>query len=317
MKLNYKILWIDDQIEDIISLGVKDEIQEFLETLEFLPTIDCYQTKLLAEEKLRKSKYDLIVSDYNIGEDEDKGNILIDWIRKEEIFTEVLFYSAQRDFEKTLTGTDRISYFGLYNDEAYRGFKEKVCSLIQQTVYKFEELTPMRGLVMAETSILDSKIENILSNYFLINNEEREKLGETILKKIEDSMLGNFKKNEGFDKKFLTLKLRSKSSSEIVKSRVYDANKKARTIEDLIKLNGLEKKEGFSDFFSNYEKDVLEIRNKLAHAKSEVIDDVEWLIVDEGEPEKYGTEECKEIRKCLKKYSKCLDELQVLISHDE
>ncbi len=314
MKLNYKILWIDDQIEDIINLGIKDDIQEHLENLEFGVTIDCYETRDIAEEKLKKNKYDLILSDYNIGQDENMGDALVEWIRRNEIFTEVLFYSVQRNFEQTLSGTDRISYFGLYEDEAYKEFKEKVFWLIKQTVLKFEELTPMRGLVMAETSILDSKVENILSDYFTVDNSERDKLRKEILEKIENSLLGNFSKNEGFNRGLLTLKLSGKSSSDIVKSRTYDASKKARTVENLIQLHGMAENENFIDFFAKYEKDVIETRNKLAHARSEIIDEIEWLIINDGDAEKYDAEACKEIRKCLKKYSDCLDELHTVVS---
>ena len=90
--------------------------------------------------------------------------------------------------------------------------------------------------------------------------------------------------------------------------------KKREQLKIWIKLKKLEEKENFSDFFDSYKKDVLDIRNKLAHAKSEVIDDEEWLIIDGGEAEKYGTEECKQIRKCLKRYSEYLSELHGIIS---
>jgi len=98
------------------------------------------------------------------------------------------------------------------------------------------------------------------------------------------------------------------------RSALGDASKKARTIEDLIKLNSLDNEEGFANFFESYKKDVIDLRNNLAHARSEVIDDMEWLIVDGGDPEKYGSEECKEIRKCLKKYSDNLEKLHQIVS---
>ena len=56
-----------------LALGVKDDLEEYLDNLEFISTIDCYKTRTIAEEKLKKTKYDLILSDYNIGEDNNKG----------------------------------------------------------------------------------------------------------------------------------------------------------------------------------------------------------------------------------------------------
>lgn len=317
MKLTYKILWVDDLIKDLISNGTKDDIQEHLEQLEFQVTIDCYETRELAEDKLNNATYDLILSDYNIGSEENNGDKLVEWIRSKKIFTEVLFYSAQQDFENALIGQDRISYFALYNDEGYKGFKEKVFELIGQTVRKFEELTPMRGFVMAETSILDSKVEELLTEYFSVENEDAAKMRETVLKKIRDSLLGNFRKPADFDLTPLTLKIGEKSSAEIVKERVFDASKKARCVGDLIAERGLSDKPDFQDFFENYNADVLAIRNKLAHARSDVVDDIECLIVDGDVPEKYDAERCKEIRKSLKKYSYCLDQLFAEDSEDE
>jgi hypothetical protein len=311
MKLFYKILWIDDNIEEFISLGIKDEIQSYLEGLEFITTIDCFETSRLAEDKLQYHKsnyYDLIVSDYDIDND-DKGDVLIKKLRAFEIFTEVLFYSALPNFNQTTIGIDRISYFSLQGDEGYRGFKNKLLTLIDQTVNKLQELPSIRGLVMGETSVLDSAVEEILSEFFKTQTDECEKLKGSILERIENSLKGNFTAEN-------VLKLRNKTNVEIIKSRIFDASKKARTIEELVVLKNL-KEEIFNDFFKNYSNDVIETRNKLAHAKSEIIDEVEYLIIDGDEPEKYDSEKCKQIRKNLKKYSEILSELHRIIKGDK
>ena len=91
MKLNYKILWVDDKIDSIISLGIKDYIQEHLESLEFITSIDCYETAKLAEKIIKQTKYDLILSDFEVDEDDQKADVLIRKIRSYDIFTEVLF----------------------------------------------------------------------------------------------------------------------------------------------------------------------------------------------------------------------------------
>ena len=167
----------------------------------------------------------------------------------------------------------------------------------------------MRGFVMAETSILDSKVENLLSDYFSLDNNDTKEMRESILTKISESLLGNFRKPAGFDTAPLTLKIAEKPSVEMVRERVFDANKKARCVGDLILKKGLSEEPDYKDFFNNYKRDVLDIRNKLAHARSDVVDDVECLIVDGDVPEKYDADRCKEIRKSIKKYSDCLDHL--------
>ena len=317
MKLRYNILWIDDQIEDIISLGVKDDIKEYLENLEFLTDIDCFETTSLAEDKLTRTKYDLILSDYNIEGGDEKGDALIKRIRNNEIFTEILFYSAQPNFKQEVIGLNRISYFSLENDEGYRNFKQEVKSLIDQTVYKLQELPAVRGMVMTETSILDSKVEDILLEFFSVENADTNKLREAILKRVENSLLDNFRKSKEFTKDLLTLKISEKLASEIVKDRICDASKKSRTIGEIIALRELGEKEEFKDFFKNYNEDVIQVRNKLAHAKSDIIDDKECLIINDEQTETYDAEKCIEIRKNLKKYYKCLDTLHKIIENTE
>src|SRR5690606_29259589 len=104
MKLHYKILWIDDNIEEFIELGIRDELFAFLELKGFEPIIDCFEETSPAIANLQREKYDLILSDYNIDEKENRkeyqGDYLINFIREKEIFTEVLFYSAQANFNE-------------------------------------------------------------------------------------------------------------------------------------------------------------------------------------------------------------------------
>src|SRR5579872_3821868 len=98
MKLQYKILWIDDNIENYIDAGINIEFESYLANLGFIPIIKLYETGEKALEELESDKkYDLILSDYNIAGGE-QGDALIGRIREGEVFTEVLFYSAQPNF---------------------------------------------------------------------------------------------------------------------------------------------------------------------------------------------------------------------------
>lgn len=199
MKLNYKILWIDDKIDSIISLGIKDYIQEYLESLEFITSIDCHETAKLEEAIIKQNKYDLILSDYEVDEDDQKADVLIKKIRSYDIFTEVLFYSGHSEFIQSLLGVDRISFFSLEGDEGYRGFKQKVIALINQTVYKLQELNSIRGLVMSETSELDNTVIDILNCFFSTESDDANKLREYIIKTVIKSSDGNLKRATKFN----------------------------------------------------------------------------------------------------------------------
>ena len=184
-------------------------------------------------------------------------------------------------------------------------------ALINQTVYKLQELNSIRGLVMSETSELDNTIIDILNCFFSTENEEVTKLRDYIIKSVIDSCDGNSKKANKFN---------DFSNTEILKERIFDADKKARTIGKLIELKNIANTEPFINFYKNYKKDVIDTRNDLAHAKSDLIDGIEYLIVyrkDGEHPEKFDQETCIRIRKNLRQHSDILKSIRKTTLPDE
>ena len=309
MKLKYNILWIDDLMEDYIELGIKNEFESYIESLGFIQTIDCVENGTDAQQYINSKKYDLILSDFNIEGESEQGNVLIQKIRDNDIFTEVLFYSARNDFEEIAKNLyrDRVSFFSLKEDEGYKGFKEKVFKLIDLTVSKLQEINSIRGLVMSETSELDNTIEEILLSFLSKGDDGSQKLKSYICDIILDSSEKNLKKA----KKFCDLGI-----SEIVKSRLFDAEKKSRSINKLIEIIGTKEKQ-FQEFYESYKEDVLDTRNDLAHAKSVTKDGIDYLLIDkkgEGKSVRYNQEKCIQIRKNLRKYPILLKEIRELIT---
>ena len=70
------------------------------------------------------------------------------------------------------------------------------------------------------------------------------------------------------------------------------------------------------EFYKNYKIDVLDTRNDLAHAKSDTIDGIEYLIISrkDGEhPIKFNQEHCVMIRRNLRKHSDLLKSIREMI----
>lgn len=308
MKLNYKILWIDDQIEDYIDMGIKSELETYIDALGFISTVECFENGSVAEESIKNTKYDLILSDYNIEGANEQGDILIQKIRDGGVFTEVLFYSAQPDFDTIAKNLyrDRVSFYSLIGDESFRGFKEKIYKLIEHTISKLQELNNIRGLVMSETSELDNSVEEIIYSFLSKENDNSTQLKEYIVKSIISSAAENLKKAQKFD---------ALNTIEIVKNRQFDADKKSRTVNKILEIIKVEGEE-FKNFYNNYKVDVLDTRNNLAHAKSGIIDGTEYLIISgkDGEhPIKFNQEHCIKIRKNLRKHSDLLKSIREII----
>lgn len=297
--LKYRILWVDDNIETFIDLSIDTEFEEFLIGLGFIPEIVKFETAEKVLEHLQTDrKFDLILSDLNLANNE-RGDSLIGKIREGAIFTEVLFYSGKPGFEETAKSLyqDRVSFFSLETDEGYRGFRSKVTRLVQMTIYKLQELNNIRGLVMAETSELDNLVVDILQAFFENDADEGSVLRDYIIDCIKKSAFGNSKKSE---------RLNELDNNTILKERIFDADKKARTIGKLIEIKGLGEKELFVNFYQNYKEHVLDKRNILAHAKSDVIDGIDYLILSDGSGQKIDQDQCIAIRTNLQRFSEIL-----------
>ncbi len=308
MGLAYKILWVDDQIDDLIDLGLKENLGTYLADLGFIPTISCFEDTESAKKELEVTKYDLILSDFNI-DDGENGDVLIKKIRDGEIFTEVLFYSAQPDFSSVVQNlsVDRVSLLSIAGQVPLSRLEQKAKWLIDQTIVKLQEIENLRGLVMSETSHLDSMVEDILTAYFQTDRLNVSKLRKNILRKIKSSTKSNLRKAE---------KLVEENDYYLIKSRLFDASKKARAIKDLIKLETIDHEQLFDDFFESYKRDVLDIRNKLAHAKAHSNNGQEYLIIDnEGRKNQEIVDQQKaiKIRKNLLRYNQFLKELKTKV----
>lgn len=302
MSLHYRVYWIDDNIEDAIDAGIKSEFEEYLGSLGFKPEIECFETgnTALASIKAQGGKIDLILSDYNIAEEGAQGDELIRDIRSGKVYSEVLFYSAQSNFEdiaKTLY-QDRVSFLSLQGDSGFRLFKQKVYWLIDLTIEKLQEINNIRGLVMAETSSMDKLIIEILGNYFDSEDKDRDALKKYVVDLIAESATKDSEAAAAMGEAEIAM---------ILQSRLFNADKKARAINKLLKLKGLISK--YPRFHEKYGAEVRDKRNDLAHAKSETIDGIDYLILSRKDGEhslKWDQEYCIEIRKNLKEFERNL-----------
>lgn len=168
----------------------------------------------------------------------------------------------------------------------------------------------MRGLVMSYTSELDSTVENILYSYFISDEGKAKALKDYIFQIISESLENNLKSLE---------KLSNKDYLALVKARVFDADKKARAINRILGMEKIDGEDTFKDFHAMYKKDVLDTRNTLAHARSETIDGTDYLIVsgkDGEQPYRIDEDQCKDIRKNLRKYTGLLREIKDRVCPD-
>lgn len=265
MRLKYKILWIENEKDWVDS--IYDQIQEHLSDLGFE-----FEKKLIAkeEESVNYDEYDLILMDLNLAE-QPNGAELIERIRNLNVFTDIVFYSSveidilrEKGREKNLEG---VYYSGRTPENS---FVRKVCQVIDSTIKKVQDLSNLRGLVMAEVSDLDSLMDEIIVKYY-----DDQSLLDEFHSKITKDKEKNIKKsldNDGIDcEKACKLNWRQLNIDKLLK--IIDSSQKVRAINILLerhKKQGTDLYQSPNDngFVDNYLQDIIYVRNNLAHCSS-------------------------------------------------
>lgn len=317
MRLKYRILWVDDRKSTFEGLEYDKNIQTYIQELFFEPNLVFCETAEEAKSYISTAKFDVIFSDYNIGDGDsmEKGDDFISHVREQNVNTEILFYSAQNTVPKL--DIDRISFFSIPAQDGYSRLFEKMTNLVDLTVEKLRDLTSIRGLVMAETSELDKLMEDIVLCYFVKNgSEERNSTFNLILNGLETDHKNKLKKpadNCGYG---CTHSIRdNKNISKMVASRDFESSRKARSINKIVEVEQLELDGIKNTFYNDYLEDIIKTRNDLAHSRSEIKNGVEVLITQKAPNEVVFDEgKFKEIRKTILFYEHILNKIRQVIA---
>lgn len=308
MRLKYKILWVENDSDWAES--VEDDLKEIIEgDYGFVLAWDLFAKQ---DEKIKYNDYDLILMDLNL-ETEPSGDVLIKNIRDKEIYTDVIFYSAD-GLQKIKQKAQALDLEGVYYSGRDKDlFLNKVKVVIQTTIRKIQDLNNLRGLVMAETSELDKKMEEICLSFFVQNKTDKSDAAfEEILKGLEKDYLNKLEQSTQCDKK-CTHKIRKQTSIEgMISNMSFDSSRKARAIKKIMEEKEIHFNDYITgDFYESYLKDIIGTRNLLAHSYSRINDEGTEVLVSkkDGQDVVFDEKTIKEIRQKILMYEKMLDEL--------
>ena len=292
------------------NFSIYDQIQEHLSDLGFE-----FEKKLIAkeEESVNYDEYDLILMDLNLAE-QPNGAELIERIRNLNVFTDIVFYSSvgidtlrEKGREKNLEG---VYYSGRTPDSS---FVRKVCQVIDSTIKKVQDLSNLRGLVMAEVSDLDSLMDEIIVKYYVDQS-----LLDEFHRRITKNKENNIKKsldNDGIDcEKTCKLNWRQFNIDKLLK--IIDSSQKVRAINILLerhKKQGTDLYQSPNDkgFVDNYLQDIIYVRNNLAHCSSVIENGKEILKTRSGDLF-FDTDMIIDIRKKIREYHELFLKIQEL-----
>ncbi len=167
MKINYKILWIDDQPEEVRPQieGIRRNLDNlgFALDLDMKNTISKEELYALGDRLDVYNPYDLVVFDYDLGSKSADGAEIAQSLRR-HIFTDMIFYSAKA------TVVMRKKLFDLQVDGVYivdrTHLHRDAFEIIQDQVKRICDLNSMRGVVLDEMSKLDKKLRLLLIRKF-------------------------------------------------------------------------------------------------------------------------------------------------------
>ncbi len=310
MKLKYKILWIEDEPKSIKREATK--VKKYLnDDYGFeckndditIKNYEEFQSEFIDTDGKVKSKieeFDLLLVDFDLGEEEHTGDILIDIIRK-SVYSEILFYSS--NYEELRSKLDQHFIDGVFTSNRDE-LEEKVKKLINVTIKKVQDVNNLRGLIMAEVAELDRIKERIISN--ASSKVSGKKLERYILKKIKSS--GNTTKNqaEGHLEDISNVSFNGLFS----KIGFVDSNKKAMTIGEVLKECNINNPVCKDTFFRPYKEKILDRRNIFAHVEECDISDENGNTCKFINDIPFTEEKCIEIRKEIKDYKKILIEIE-------
>lgn len=299
MSLTYKVLWVDDNKDEFKK--EEKELKKYIGDMFFSPKIDFCEDLTAAKHFIETERYDVIFSDYNI--DEEKGDEFISFIREKSVNTEVLFYSGQNELPEGRL--DRVTFFFETGSHREERLLKKMKELISLTVAKLNDLTQLRGLVMSEVSELDVKMKEIVADYCKKNESDEKDLRSYIIGKIEERVKKSLDISQSNCDKNCFHGWKNKTVQEVVFEQNFDSYTTARALNRIIEKKNLD----IDRFLSNYNAEIIQNRNELAHCKTiKKENGSEVLFTKRGEKE-FTEEDINNIRKNIIAYHKIFEQI--------
>lgn len=304
MELQYSILWFENSPR-FVKPYIK-RISKYLDDLGGF-SLDLTHKKNTANlvQSLNKD-FDLILVDWNLDPGESgsemSGEELIQEIRRNEIYTEVIFYSAIGDFEAQPFKLDGVYFTDTENDNLFSRIQE----IVRHTLQRSLRISVTRGLFIASTIDLVEKLEHMISKILKLENDH--------LRFFQDYVVQAEFFNDA--SKYTIIKDFLNQEIALMKEKIKNTAKGKQKSE-------LEKKLGevkeMKEMFNKFRKDVIELRNHLAHAKP-ITGERNSLNIRNKEKRCYEKwtftlARCKEIRKKFIKHADNLEKISLLMDN--
>lgn len=297
MKLDYKMLWVDDRIDERPFQRILKSTQQYLVSQNFeCEIVSAKDYSEFIKNYHLKNEYDIILTDYTLNNG-TFGNQVIDYIRdNQHNYTEVFFYSAQTNINDIiLFSNSRITFFQLTEGD-YKELEAEVLEVINQTIKKFQHIVVMRGMIMNETSTIDADMLEIVASFIQKTNSI------DVKDRIYDELIGFHSRKLKDCEKF---KKNDKIDNILKDPLLISSTQRANAIEEIIKILGTE------NFIEDLKLNIIKVRNDFAHAVYEKDKQTgREYFRDKKDGISFNEEKCKKIRLDILKHKKNIEKLK-------
>ncbi|MBE8233628.1 MAG: hypothetical protein HAW67_07805 [Endozoicomonadaceae bacterium] len=272
MKLQYKILWFEDQFEGVE--GDINRLESLVREYGFLPEI-VRRTKIseveidsLSSQLDNYNPYDIIILDYNLGDDSANGLSIATKLRA-TIYTDMVFYSGSvpKELRRYLFEKDVDGVFVVGRDN----FFDDIEPIIEDHIKRMSDINNMRGVVMSATSSMDVSLRDILTGKIAsLDTEQTENIFRDLKNRLKKNLIKQQNKIEAYTSLDAVVNNHFLTSFDVVRitlKSLFDAESRPYSV-----LNN-------DAIIHNVQKE----RNKLAHQRDEYTQDGKLILHGQNE----------------------------------
>lgn len=277
MKIDFSILWIDDNREFVDSL--RAPLEKWMDSHGFQLTIHDRKSEVGIYDDLKKQIIELIVVDFKLPR--KKGDDLIREMRAKQYYQDIVFYSMGGIPSEVLAG-HLEGVFVVDRTDA----KERITDLLELRIRRASDLATLRGWVVADSIELERQLDDVLSKCF---------------QKHEQMFTVRVLNHEGlfdFYKKHSVL-------AGIIKDTAAELEKRDARSTRLATLRKCQ------NTLKEFPDEIIHVRNSLAHQLEEVVEGGATTLKTraKGKVIKFAPETCVSMRKNIQKHRENLSSL--------
>ena len=259
MRLDFNVLWVDDQPASVESQIAAIEKQMKDEGFNFTPTLcgSVEEVKGEVASDVFSDEVDLILVDWDLGAASEGQNAIAE-IRQSAPYKDIVFYSAQTSPEKLRALAFEAGVEGIYC-VARDDLVSEVVGVFDSLVKKVLDLDHSRGIVMGATSDIDHLVKECLrAMHDQLDEEGKEALVSDMLERIDTRRADVSRTAED---------LRAKVTLDRIleSGGILTANDYLRVLSTTLKMPAFRMHTGSRQAVIEYIRDVVPGRNRLAH----------------------------------------------------